>query len=55
MTDMQQEEAETDRIADAQTTHAESPWDELDRLDLIFVGMILGGGLMFLLFFFRVI
>jgi hypothetical protein len=70
MTDLQHEEAETDRMFDnyhsrergadqniswSYTPPDDPPWAELDRLDLIFVGMMIGGGLMFLLFFFRVI
>jgi hypothetical protein len=55
MTDLQHEEAETDRIADAPPKRDDPDWQSLDRLDLIFWGMVFGAGGVFLLFFFRVI
>jgi hypothetical protein len=55
MTDMRHEEAETDRIADAPLKRDDPDWRALDRLDLIFWGMVLGAGGVFLLLFFKVI
>lgn len=49
-------EQETDAIADAQQAPSnEPPWAELRKLDCVFLGMVVGGGIVFLLFFFKVL